>query len=93
MGGAHYTQVVVTPTSSGATITWKTYEPATTQVAYGLTSGYGQTTQFNPTLLTSHTATITGLEPMTTYHYQVRSIDGAGNVADLEDETFTTTSQ
>ena len=38
MGGVAYTKVTVTPASTGATITWKTYEPATTQVKYGVTS-------------------------------------------------------
>ncbi|MGB8769820.1 MAG: fibronectin type III domain-containing protein, partial [Candidatus Korobacteraceae bacterium] len=91
MGGAAYTKVTVTPTSTGATITWNTYEPATTQVKYGVTSGYGSASPLNPSSLTSHSATLTGLLPATLYHYQVISKDAVGNIAALQDETFTTT--
>ncbi len=34
---------------------------------------------------------VSGLAPSTTYHYQVRSADAAGNVATSTDATFTTT--
>lgn len=91
MGGAAYTKITVTPTSAGATVTWKTYEPATTQVKYGVTSGYGLVSPLSPSLVTSHTVALTGLLPRTNYHYQVISVDAAGNVAALQDETFTTT--
>jgi len=40
-------------TSSSATITWTTNEPASSQVNYGLTTGYGSTTALDPTPLTS----------------------------------------
>ncbi|MFI5115085.1 MAG: fibronectin type III domain-containing protein [Terriglobales bacterium] len=91
MGGAGYTKVMVTPTGTGATIAWNTYEPATTQVKYGITSGYGSTSSLNPSLVTSHSVTLTGLLPATLYHYQVISVDAVGNIAALADQTFTTT--
>jgi hypothetical protein len=90
MGGAAYTKVTVVPNQTGATITWKTYEPATTQVKYGITSGYGSTSSLNPSLVTSHSVTLTGLLPATLYHYQVISVDAVGNVAALTDQTLTT---
>jgi hypothetical protein len=90
MGGAGYTKVTVTPTGTGATITWNTYEPATTQVKYGITSGYGSTSSLNPSLVTSHSVTLTELLPATLYHYQVISVDAAGNIAALADQTLTT---
>lgn len=91
MGGAGYTKVMVTPTGTGATIAWNTYEPATTQVKYGITSGYGSTSSLDPSLVTSHSVTLTGLLPATLYHYQVISVDAVGNIAALADHTFTTT--
>jgi hypothetical protein len=91
MGGAGYTKVMVSPTGTGATITWNTYEPATTQVKYGVTSGYGSASSPNPSLVTSHSVALTGLLPATLYHYQVISADAVGNIAALADQTFTTT--
>jgi chitodextrinase len=41
--------------------------------------------------VTSHRVALTGLLPGTIYHYQVISVDTAGNVAALQDQTFTTT--
>src|SRR5262249_13610983 len=41
-------------TSSASTITWSTNEPATSQVDYGLTTGYGSTTTLDPALVLAH---------------------------------------
>jgi hypothetical protein len=90
MGGGGYSKVTVTPTATGATIAWHTYEPATTQVKYGLTAGYGSASSLNPSLVTSHSVTLIGLLPGTLYHYQVISVDAAGNIAALADQTLTT---
>jgi phosphodiesterase/alkaline phosphatase D-like protein/type II secretory pathway pseudopilin PulG len=78
-------------TQNSATITWGTNEPATSQVEYGLTTAYGNTTTLDSTLVTSHSQGLTGLQPNTQYHYRVRSQDGAGNTAVSSDRTFTTT--
>ena len=75
---------------TSATISWTTDEPATTQVAYGATSAYGTTTPVNTSRSTSHSLTVNGLNAGTTYHYQVRSVDAAGNVAASADAVFTT---
>jgi hypothetical protein len=90
MGGGAYTRVTVIPAATSATITWNTYEPATTQVKYGITSGYGSTSSLNPSLVTSHSVTLIGLLPATLYHYQVISVDAAENIAALADQTLTT---
>ena len=78
--------------SSGATITWTTNEASSTQVDYGTTAGYGTSTTPNPTLVTSHTQTLSGLSPGTQYHFRVDSRDAAGNLASSGDFTFTTAS-
>ncbi len=68
-------------TDSSAIITWKTDEAATSQVKYGTTEAYGSTTPLNQKLATSHSVTLTGLDPDTTYHFRVMSKDGNGNEA------------
>jgi hypothetical protein len=77
-------------TSSAATISWTTNFPATSQIAYGTTATYGSTTTFDPTLVTSHSQTLTGLSASTTYHYQVLSQDFQGDMGMSPDSTFTT---
>lgn len=79
-------------TVSAATVTWTTNEAATSQVDYGTTSSYGQTTPLNATLVTSHSVTLSGLSASTLYHYRVRSKDTAGNERLGGDATFTTAS-
>ena len=81
--------IVATPTSDTATITWTTDEPASSQVDYGLDTGYGSVVS-DASLVTSHSLTLTGLAASTLYHYQVTSVDGAGNPASSADLTFTT---
>ncbi len=75
---------------NGATITWTTDEPATSRVDYGETAAYGSNVQ-DPTLVTSHSMSITGLESNTTYHFRVRSVDENSNLAQSADDTFQTT--
>ncbi|HET9641392.1 MAG TPA: fibronectin type III domain-containing protein, partial [Candidatus Paceibacterota bacterium] len=77
-------------TSSSATITWTTNEPADDQVAYGVTTTYDTTTAVGTTLSTSHSVLLSNLSAGTTYHYQVRSKDAAGNSAASIDLTFAT---
>jgi len=82
--------VVASPTSSSATITWTTNEPATSRVDYGLTTAYGSFVS-NPNLVTSHSITLIGLSASTLHHFKVTSVDAAGNLASSVDLTFTTT--
>ncbi len=77
-------------TGSGALITWTTNEASSSQVEYGLTSGYGSTSGLNTTMVTSHSLSLAGLAPATRYHYRVKSRDDAGNTAVSGDYTFTT---
>ena len=84
--------VTASGTSSGAIITWYTDEPADSQVEYGLDATYGTTTAQGTTLVTSHSVTLSGLDPDTTYHYWVKSTDAHGNNAVSSDATFITTS-
>jgi hypothetical protein len=78
--------------STGATITWTTNETSDTQVDYGLTTAYGQSSPLNSTLLTSHAVTLSGLSANTTYNFRVKSRDAAGNLATGANATFSTLS-
>ena len=84
---------IASTTEAGATITWETDEPATSQVQYGKTEQYGSTTTENTNLSTSHTVKLTGLDDDTTYYFKVISKDASGNKATLAgDQPFTTES-
>jgi PKD repeat protein len=79
-------------TETGAVIIWTTNEPGSSQVEYGETTEYGLTASSDE-LTTDHSITLTGLEPNTAYHYQVKSKDKAGNEASSIDNTFVTTQE
>lgn len=80
----------IIPSSSGATITWTTSEPAKGQVNYGLTTSYTASTTMETATSTTHSATISGLSPSTTYHYEITAMDAAGNMGTTGDLVFTT---
>jgi hypothetical protein len=60
-------------------------------VAYGLTSSYGTLSALGTALVTAHSVALSGLQPLTLYHYQVQSTDSSGNLSTSGDFTFTTT--
>ena len=76
--------------TSGATVRWATDQAADSQLDYGPTMSYGSLSPLNPSLVVSHTASLSGLSAGTTYHYRARSRDAAGNLAVSADYTFTT---
>lgn len=72
------------------TITWTTDQPATSQVEYGETTAYGMTSPVYSSMVTSHSVTLSGLSPSTTYHYVVHSRDSCDRDGVSTDQTFTT---
>ena len=83
--------VVVLPDDDAASITWKTLQPATTQVEYGTTPELGLTPDGDTTLLTQHAVRLTGLQPGTGYYFRAVSfVDGVRKVS--SDLFFTTKS-
>jgi len=77
-------------TATGAVINWTTDELSDTQVEYGTTAAYGNSTVLVVTAVTSHAAQLGGLQASTLYHYRVKSRNAAGNLAVSGDSTFTT---
>lgn len=77
-------------TTSSATINWTTDEASDTQVEYGITASYGNTSALDTSPVTSHSQTISGLSPSTQYHYRVLSRDSNNNLAVSSDYTFST---
>jgi Purple acid Phosphatase, N-terminal domain len=80
-------------TSSGATITWSTNEASDTQVEYGTSTAYGNSTPLNASLVTAHSVSLSGLQANTSYNYRVKSRDAAGNLAVSGNLTFVTPQQ
>ena len=70
-------------------MTWTTNEPATSQIVFGTDTGYGRSATVSG-LGTSHALTLQRLACGTTYHYEIRSTDAAGNEARSGDRTLTT---
>ena len=82
-------EVEVSVEETKATISWKTSEPSISWVLYGTTTDYDKEEKIL-SFATSHSVTLKNLSPSTTYHYQIRSKDKAGNIGYFVDKTFTT---
>jgi len=78
-----------TPSDTSITITWSTDEAANSRIDYGATVSYGSAST-SASLVTSHSITLTGLSPSTTYHYRIQSADTLSNSTNSSDGTFTT---
>jgi hypothetical protein len=78
-------------TVNGAVVSWTTSEPSTSEVVYGINTGYGLAAT-DSSLVTEHKVTLQSaiLEPGTTYHYMIKSVDSAGNAVSSNDATFST---
>src|SRR5712691_2807221 len=73
--------VRASPNPTSATVTWTTDMPADSQVQYGTTTAYGNSSALNTALVTSHSVKLSGLTRLTTSHYRVLSLNSAGNLA------------
>jgi len=71
-----------TATANGdgtAQISWTTNEPATSRVNFGTVPAALSQQVEDTALVTSHSVTLTGLSPNTTYYYRVTSADASAN--------------
>ena len=84
--------VVTNRTATGATITWTTSMPSTSQIDYvaGAETAYGSASLLDSTLDTVHTVQLTGLTPGTTYNFQVVSTRPTGPSATSAGPAFST---
>ncbi len=80
-------------TASTAVINWTTNTASSSQIAYGTSSSYGSLSALGSALVTSHSIMLSGLQPSTTYHFEVLSRDSQGNLGTAADFTFATTTQ
>lgn len=81
---------VINITDTSAQVIWQTDEVASSAIDYGLSTSYGSTLSI-PGQVSSHSMVITGLTPLTIYHFFVTSQDSLGNIATSADATFVTT--
>ena len=79
-----------TPTATGTTVTWNSNLSTDTQIEYGPTAAYGVSTTLDPTLLTEHAVTLTGLLPSSTYHWKAKGRSAAGVLSESADQTMST---
>ncbi|MDQ5971406.1 MAG: hypothetical protein QG566_352 [Patescibacteria group bacterium] len=70
-------------TNTSVTITWTTNEESSTLVEYSLDSSYSTSTAETDTStrVTSHTVSLSNLNPCTSYQYRVKSNDSSSNLA------------
>lgn len=59
--------------STSATISWTTNEPADSQVEFGTTASYGSFSSVDTANVTGHSVILNGLIAGTVYHFRVRS--------------------
>ncbi|MFZ2959893.1 MAG: fibronectin type III domain-containing protein [Candidatus Ozemobacteraceae bacterium] len=77
-------------TSSTVKILWTTDENADGLVDYGPDFAYGSQSTKVTTFSKTHSATITKLQPDTTYHFRITSADSSKNTRQTNDLTFRT---
>lgn len=80
---------VINITDTSAIVTWQTDIPSTSLVEYGTTIAYGNV-QSSPGMTTNHSVPLTGLAPLTLYHFRVYSTEATGLTSISGDNTFTT---
>jgi len=83
------TDIIVTKTSTSATISWKTTEASWTWFVWGTTANYGQEKKIESFVLT-HSVTLSDLNPSATYYFQIKTKDAAGNTLYGSALNFTT---
>jgi hypothetical protein len=82
--------VATSVSNTSETITWTTDQVASSQVSYGLTTTYTLSSTLDPTLVTSHSVTLTGLTPGTAYDFDVMSANSSAVSSTSGNSTFTT---
>jgi hypothetical protein len=93
-GMSAYAQTVISnlavtgQTATSATISWNSSTPSTTQLLFGINGVLDSNTVLDPTLVTSHTATISGIFSNAIFSYAAVSLDGSSNKTQSPTQTF-----
>ena len=77
----------VVPAVTYGTISWKTSEPTTGKVEFGLNENYGTAVE-DLNFTTNHIVSIAGLTSGALYHSRITSYDAGGNITISTDLTF-----
>ncbi|MEZ6019205.1 MAG: DUF1349 domain-containing protein [Planctomycetota bacterium] len=88
-GAPVITNLAVDPAATTATVTWDTIDPADSLVEFGPTPALGFVAS-SAVMTTSHAVVLTGLDPLTTYYYQVTSVDGESDATTSAVDSFMT---
>lgn len=80
-------------TVNGVTISWRTNEPSTSRVEYGLSTEYGSSLISSAQPITEHNITLTGLIPGSQYYFRIIATDAAGNTSTANSSFNTLTDQ
>ncbi len=85
--------IVATPTHNSVQITWDTDEASSTYLDYGTSISYGTTTSETDTSprVTSHSVSLSGLNPGSYYFYRLNSKDSSLNLGQSISQFFITT--
>jgi hypothetical protein len=75
---------------NSAVIQWNTNVPTTGRIEYGVTSSLGSTSTSSAALATSHSVTLSGLLPDTSYSFRILAQDANGVETDSSLGTFQT---
>jgi len=87
------TSVTASPGQYSCTVTWTTDEPSKSAVSYRTgTDPFAATTTYT-SLVTSHSVTVAGLVPGTTYEFYAVSTDSTGNTGQSATQSFTSGGQ
>lgn len=90
-GGPTISSIITGPSQTTVTVKWTTDIAADSKLEYDTTPTGFTFSKRNSTLVRSHSVTMTGLSPNTTYYYHVVS-GASGSYATSTTATFTTTS-
>ena len=71
--------VVVSPTDKSVTVSWRSDEPCTSRFVLKTTEGDKMEFPVSSTYTTTHKKTLSGLQPKTTYYYELICVDKSGN--------------
>ncbi|MCI0447316.1 fibronectin type III domain-containing protein, partial [bacterium] len=76
--------------STSAKIKWRSTTPMDSFVEYGTSVTYGNTSTLDSTMVVKHKVSLENLQPNTTYHFRVTSVDASGNKWVSADFSFKT---